>query len=96
MLGETLIAVVRMTVQLLLVGLYLQVVFDLNSFWLNGLWLLVMIGVAGVRGLELCVGCGGGTRHDSAATTEDATSDLELGHDGADGHACSHVQKFSG
>jgi len=56
MFGETLIAVVRMTVQLLLVGLYLQVVFDLNSFWLNGLWLLVMIGVADgsiVRGCGL-------------------------------------------
>lgn len=56
MFGETLIAVVRMTAQLLLVGLYLQVVFELNSFWLNGLWLLVMIGVADgsiVRGCGL-------------------------------------------
>lgn len=56
MFGATLIAVVRMTAQLLLVGLYLQVVFDLNSFWLSGLWLLVMIGVADgsiVRGCGL-------------------------------------------
>ena len=44
--SDTLLAILRMTVQLLFVGLYLQVVFSLNNFWLNGAWLLVMIGVA--------------------------------------------------
>ena len=43
---DSLIAVVRMTVQLLFVGFYLQVVFEWNNFWLNAAWLLVMIAVA--------------------------------------------------
>ncbi len=46
--GTTLVSVVRMTVQLLFVGLYLQVVFAQNSVWLNLAWLAVMIGVADV------------------------------------------------
>ncbi len=46
MLKATAIAIVRMTLQLLFVGLYLQVVFQLNNPWLNLTWLLVMIGVA--------------------------------------------------
>jgi putative ABC transport system permease protein len=37
---------IRMTVQLLLVGFYLQHVFVLDSHWINGLWILVMICVA--------------------------------------------------
>lgn len=37
------IAVIRMTVQLILVGLYLQFLFELNSPVLNMLWLSVMI-----------------------------------------------------
>ncbi len=53
--GQTLVAIVRMTLQLLLVGLYLQVVFKLNYPWLNGLWLLVMIGVAD---FSIARGCG--------------------------------------
>jgi putative ABC transport system permease protein len=40
------IAIVRMTVQLLFVGLYLQVVFRLDLWWLTVLWLVVMIVVA--------------------------------------------------
>ncbi|RLB21376.1 MAG: ABC transporter permease, partial [Deltaproteobacteria bacterium] len=44
--GKTLIAVIRMTLQLAFVGLYLQVVFKINSPWLNSLWLVVMVGVA--------------------------------------------------
>ena len=48
LVGKMLIGAIRMTVQLLLVGFYLQVVFDLNSPWLNGLWVLVMIGVADI------------------------------------------------
>lgn len=48
MVGKVAISVVRMTVQLLFVGLYLQVVFKLNNPWLNTLWMLVMITVADV------------------------------------------------
>ncbi len=48
LIGKMLVGGVRMTVQLLLVGLYLQVVFDLNSPWLNAAWVLVMILVADV------------------------------------------------
>ncbi|MEE9185591.1 MAG: ABC transporter permease [Candidatus Binatia bacterium] len=53
--SDTLLAMLRMTVQLLFVGLYLQVVFTLNNFWLNGAWLLVMIGVADT---SITRGCG--------------------------------------
>ncbi len=48
LLGRLTISLVRMTVQLLFVGVYLQFVFELNSPWLNLLWLLVMITVADV------------------------------------------------
>ncbi len=41
-----LVAIVRMTVQLALVGLYLGVIFDRNDPILNALWLLAMILVA--------------------------------------------------
>jgi len=57
--GDTLWAIVRMAVQLLFVGLYLQVGFSLNNFWLNGAWLLIMIGVADtsiIRGCGLRLG----------------------------------------
>jgi ABC-type iron transport system FetAB permease component len=53
--SDTLLAVLRMTVQLLFVGLYLQVVFSMNNFWLNGVWLLVMVGVADT---SITRGCG--------------------------------------
>ena len=53
--GKTLTAVVRMTLQLAFVGLYLQVVFKIDSPWLNSLWLLVMITVAD---LSIIRGCG--------------------------------------
>ena len=46
--GRLITALIRMTVQLLFVGFYLQVVFALNEPWLNLLWLLVMITVADV------------------------------------------------
>ncbi len=52
---DSLIAVVRMTVQLLFVGFYLQVVFEWNNFWLNAAWLLVMIAVADA---SIVRGCG--------------------------------------
>ena len=40
---EVIIAVTRMVLQLLLVGLYLQFLFNLNSIWLNLIWLSTMI-----------------------------------------------------
>jgi len=52
--GRVLIAIVRMTLQLLLVGLYLQFVFKLDNAWLNGFWVLVMIGVADVSIIRSC------------------------------------------
>ena len=58
-MGRTITAIVRMTVQLVFVGLYLQVVFRLNSVWLNLLWMLVMIVVADGSILK---GCGLRTR----------------------------------
>ena len=42
------ISVLRLTLQLLLVGLYLQFVFRLNAWWLNLLWLLVMLVAADI------------------------------------------------
>ncbi|RLB43141.1 MAG: ABC transporter permease [Deltaproteobacteria bacterium] len=54
-IGKTLIAILRMTLQLVFVGLYLQVVFKINSPWLNALWLVVMIAVAD---LSIIRGCG--------------------------------------
>ncbi|MCG9598043.1 ABC transporter permease [Vibrio sp. Isolate25] len=39
---ETLISVARMTIQLLLVGVYLQYLFELNSLTINGIWLMAM------------------------------------------------------
>jgi len=53
-LSQTIISIVRMTIQLLFVGLYLQVVFKLNNFWLNGIWLLVMVSVADVSIIQGC------------------------------------------
>lgn len=49
-----LIGAVRMTVQLLLVGLYLQVIFDHDNPWLNGLWVAVMLMVADVSIIRRC------------------------------------------
>lgn len=46
MIRSTLIAVVRMTVQLLLVGAYLGVIFRWNNAWVNLLWVMTMIVVA--------------------------------------------------
>jgi len=39
----TLIAFFRMALQLFLVGLYLNYIFELNAYWLNLLWVLVMM-----------------------------------------------------
>lgn len=40
------ISILRMTIQLMLVGIYLKMLFELNHPWLNGLWILVMLIVA--------------------------------------------------
>ncbi|MFH1761237.1 MAG: ABC transporter permease [bacterium] len=48
------VSVIRMTIQLLLVGLYLQVIFKLNHWWLNLAWLLVMIVAADLSILSRC------------------------------------------
>ena len=57
--GRVLVAVARMTVQLMLVGLYLQVVFDLDRWWLTMLWLVVM---AVAADLSVIKGAGLGMR----------------------------------
>src|SRR6056297_2809504 len=49
---DILVAVVRMTVQLWLVGLYLKVIFDFNALWLNTLWILAMLTVANTSMLK--------------------------------------------
>jgi putative ABC transport system permease protein len=43
---STFIAVVRMTIQLFLVGLYLEFIFHLDNGWVNLLWVLVMVALA--------------------------------------------------
>lgn len=46
MVRTTIIAVIRMGVQLFLVGLYLEYIFTLNNQWINVGWVLVMIIIA--------------------------------------------------
>ncbi|MBW3694667.1 ABC transporter permease [Vibrio sp. T187] len=40
---EALVSILRMTIQLALVGVYLEYLFDLNSWWVNLSWLLIMV-----------------------------------------------------
>ena len=40
------VSILRMSIQLALVGIYLKMLFDLNHPWLNGLWRLMMLVVA--------------------------------------------------
>jgi putative ABC transport system permease protein len=40
------ISILRMSIQLALVGFYLKLLFNLNHPWLNGLWILMMLLVA--------------------------------------------------
>ncbi len=49
---ETLWAVVRMTVQLTLIGLYIEVLFRVESVWLNLLWVVAMLIVADLSVLK--------------------------------------------
>lgn len=43
MANEMMIAIIRMAIQLILVGFYLEYVFELNSAGLNLVWLIVMV-----------------------------------------------------
>lgn len=43
MFKQTCVAISRMFMQLVLVGLYLEYIFALDNLWLNSLWLLLMI-----------------------------------------------------
>jgi len=43
MTRPTLWSIGRMTIQLALVGIFLEYIFNLNSFWLNFLWLMLMV-----------------------------------------------------
>jgi putative ABC transport system permease protein len=54
MFGQATLSIVRMSVQLLFVGVYLQVVFGLNNPWLNLLWVVVMVAVADGAVLKGC------------------------------------------
>ncbi len=54
MVAQVLLALLRMTCQLLLVGIYLELIFDLDLLWLNLLWIMVMIGVADVSVVRGC------------------------------------------
>lgn len=46
LLKDTLISALRMTVQLLLIGVYLEYIFKLNLWWINLLWVVVMVVIA--------------------------------------------------
>lgn len=43
---DTLVAALRMTLQLFLIGFYLKYMFDWNIWWVNVLWVVIMAGVA--------------------------------------------------
>ena len=40
------ISILRMSIQLALVGIYIKMLFNLNNPWLNGMWILMMLIVA--------------------------------------------------
>lgn len=46
LIKQTLVAAARMVVQLLLIGFYLKYLFEWNSWWINLLWVVVMVAVA--------------------------------------------------
>ncbi len=43
---QVIISVLRMTVQLFFVGLYLELIFNLNNMWINMAWVVIMIFIA--------------------------------------------------
>jgi putative ABC transport system permease protein len=46
LLKPAVISVIRMTLQLLAVGLYLEYIFKLNNMWINLAWVLIMVIIA--------------------------------------------------
>lgn len=54
LVNKMLVAVIRMTAQLVFVGFYLQVVFKLNNIFLTVAWLVVMIFVADISIVRNC------------------------------------------
>ena len=46
LLKPAIISAIRMTVQLIFVGLYLEYIFKLNNMWINLAWVLVMVIIA--------------------------------------------------
>jgi putative ABC transport system permease protein len=52
LIRQALVAVIRMTVQLLLVGFYLQWVFEVDRWWVTLPWLVVMVSTATVSTLR--------------------------------------------
>ncbi|QSH40382.1 ABC transporter permease [Lentisphaerota bacterium ZTH] len=49
---DSIVSIARMTLQLLLVGLYLSIIFKLNSFWLNLAWVTAMLITANITTLR--------------------------------------------
>lgn len=49
---DIIVSIVRMSVQLAVVGFYLKTLFSLNEPWLNGLWILIMLIVADLSILQ--------------------------------------------
>ncbi|MCG8572057.1 MAG: ABC transporter permease [Spirochaetes bacterium] len=49
---QVFISILRMSVQLVFVGFYLQFIFDLNLVWLNLIWVLIMMVVANLSILD--------------------------------------------
>ncbi|NTW48327.1 MAG: ABC transporter permease [Chlorobiales bacterium] len=52
LIREALVSILRMTAQLLLLGVYLKYIFEWNTLWINALWILVMLVVANVTTLK--------------------------------------------
>ncbi|NTV47002.1 MAG: ABC transporter permease [Chlorobiales bacterium] len=52
LIRETVLSIVRMTIQLALLGVYLKYIFEWNTLWINVLWILVMLVVANVTTLK--------------------------------------------
>ena len=48
----TLIAIARMTVQLYLIGLYLEYIFEFNNIWVNVGWVFIMILIASFTAIK--------------------------------------------
>lgn len=46
LIKSTLVAAARMVIQLVLIGLYLKYLFEWNSWWINLLWVMIMVIVA--------------------------------------------------